>query len=264
MELYHNDMSSCAQKVRIVLFEKALQPTMHHVNLRAGEQNSSEYRRLNPNGVVPTLVDNGRVVVESAVIAEYLDDAYPQVPLRPAAPLDRALMRWWTMQPDAGFHQAVGFTSVAVAFRHQMLARGPEHARQLAAARPEPEKRAQMAALIEQGLSAPGVAAALKRYRRFIADMARQLASTTYLAGEQFSLADAMALPYVERLRHFGFEWWWREQPVQVCIDSWLKHCEARPGYRGISEFLDKDYLNLMRQRGAEVEVTVRTMLDAV
>jgi glutathione S-transferase len=83
IELYHNDMSVCAQKVRFVLGEKELKWKSNHLNLRAGDQQKPDYVKLNPNAVVPTLVDNGKVIIESTVIAEYLDDAYPEPRLRP-------------------------------------------------------------------------------------------------------------------------------------------------------------------------------------
>jgi len=63
MELYHNGMSVCSQKVRLVLREKHLRPAEHNLNLRAGDSTRAEYLKLNPNGVVPTLVDRGAVIV---------------------------------------------------------------------------------------------------------------------------------------------------------------------------------------------------------
>jgi glutathione S-transferase len=63
------------------------------LNFRAGEQQKPEYLKLNPNAVVPTLVDSGRVIIESTVINEYLDDAHPEPRLRPADPGQRARMR---------------------------------------------------------------------------------------------------------------------------------------------------------------------------
>ena len=84
IELYHNDMSVCAQKVRFTLGEKSLPWTSHHLNLRAGDQQEPEYVKLNPSAVVPTLVDDGNVIIESTVINEYLDDAYPEPSLSPS------------------------------------------------------------------------------------------------------------------------------------------------------------------------------------
>ena len=56
LELYHNGISTCSQKVRLVLAEKGLDFVSHDVNLLAGEQHDPEYVKLNPNHVVPTLV----------------------------------------------------------------------------------------------------------------------------------------------------------------------------------------------------------------
>ena len=93
MELYHNNMSVCAQKVRLVIHEKQLKPTEHHMVLRNGDVHTSEYLKLDPKGVVPTLIDHGVPIVHSTVICEYLDEAYPEHPLRPADPVARAKMR---------------------------------------------------------------------------------------------------------------------------------------------------------------------------
>src|SRR2546430_17318657 len=75
--LYHNDMSLCAQKVRLCLAEKGLEWDSCHLALRAGEHQQAWYRNLNRRAVVPTLVDRDKVVPESNVILEYLDEAIP-------------------------------------------------------------------------------------------------------------------------------------------------------------------------------------------
>ena len=84
LELYHSDMSVCAAKVRQVCAEKGLEWQAHGLNLGAGEAQQPDYLTLNPGGVVPTLIDDGRVVIESTVICEYLDDKWPTQPLKPA------------------------------------------------------------------------------------------------------------------------------------------------------------------------------------
>jgi glutathione S-transferase len=93
LELYHNETSTSSQKVRLVLAEKELTWESRHLNLWRGDQHAATYLSLNPKGVVPTLVDDGIVIVESTVIMEYLDDAYPHRPLRPAAAGEGARMR---------------------------------------------------------------------------------------------------------------------------------------------------------------------------
>ena len=64
LALYHNDMSLCAQKVRVCLAEKALEWESRHLVLRAAEHQQDWYRKLNRRAVVPTLVHGDRVIPE--------------------------------------------------------------------------------------------------------------------------------------------------------------------------------------------------------
>src|SRR3569833_2508963 len=86
LALYHNDMSSCAQKVRLTLAEKGLEWERRHLDLRAGEHQKDLYIKLNPRALVPTLIDGDIFVPESNVINEYLDERFPDPPLKPADP----------------------------------------------------------------------------------------------------------------------------------------------------------------------------------
>ena len=69
-ELYHGDSSVCAAKVRLVLARKGIPFTSHLLDLSKGEQHAPAYLALNPHGVVPTLVHDGAVVLESTLINE--------------------------------------------------------------------------------------------------------------------------------------------------------------------------------------------------
>ena len=121
LELYHNDMSTCAQKVRLTLSEKELDWKSHHLDLRKGESRTLDYKKLNPKAVVPTLIDDGKIICESTVIMEYLEDAYPNKSVMPTEPIARARVRNWIKQLDEGLHAAVATISGTVAFRHQMI-----------------------------------------------------------------------------------------------------------------------------------------------
>ena len=97
LELYHGGHTTCSRKARLCLKEKGLAYNSHFLNLRGFEQHAPAYLKLNPNGVVPTLVDDGEAVVDSMLINEYLDEKYDQhTRLRPNNPLDKARMRVWT------------------------------------------------------------------------------------------------------------------------------------------------------------------------
>jgi len=93
--LYDAPGSPCARRVRAVLLEKGLAWTTRLVDLTRMEQKRPEYLALNPNGVVPTLVHGDRVLYESNVITEYLDDVFPDPPLYPRDPWARARAKMW-------------------------------------------------------------------------------------------------------------------------------------------------------------------------
>jgi glutathione S-transferase len=93
--LYDAHGSPCARRVRAVLLEKGLAWTTRLLDLTRMEQKRPEYLALNPNGVVPTLVHGDRVLYESNVITEYLDDVFPEPPLYPRDPWARAQAKMW-------------------------------------------------------------------------------------------------------------------------------------------------------------------------
>ena len=93
IHLYHGAISNCSMRVRMTLVEKGLEWTSHHIDLKKKENITDEYFGINPNGLVPTLIDNGVVHIESNDIIDYLDQRYPQPSLRDTA--DESSMLEW-------------------------------------------------------------------------------------------------------------------------------------------------------------------------
>lgn len=85
--------STAAWRVRLALGLKGLQATHVPVNLLAGDQRGAEHRALNPQGLVPVLIDGPLVLSQSLAIIEYLEERHPDPPLLPADPAARALVR---------------------------------------------------------------------------------------------------------------------------------------------------------------------------
>ncbi len=93
MLLYNFSMSSGSYRVRIALGLKGLSAEMHNINLTQGEHLSAEYAHLNPQRMVPVLVDAGHTLTQSLAIIEYLEETHPAPPLLPADAFGRARVR---------------------------------------------------------------------------------------------------------------------------------------------------------------------------
>jgi len=88
--LYEYWRSSASYRVRIALNLKKIDYESRPVNLLTGEQDSGEYRALNPQGFVPMLEIDGHRLTQSVAILNYLDLKYPSQPLLPASAAERA------------------------------------------------------------------------------------------------------------------------------------------------------------------------------
>ncbi|MGY3856894.1 maleylacetoacetate isomerase [Aeromonas sp. NJAU223] len=93
LQLFGYWRSSASFRVRLVLQLKGLSYEQHPVHLGKGEQKEKAYRRVNPQGLVPFLVDGEVQIGQSVAIMEYLDETYPAYPLMPSAAEDRARVR---------------------------------------------------------------------------------------------------------------------------------------------------------------------------
>ena len=261
LALYHNDMSSCAQKVRLMLAEKGLEWESRHLNLRAGEHQRDWYVKLNPRAVVPTLIDGDIVVPESNVINEYLDERFPDPPLKPADPFGRARMRLWTKQLDEGVHDAgIAVLSFGLAFRHQYLTKG-EAGKEMLESIPDPIKRERRRDVIEKGLDSQYFKTAVSRLLTLYRDMDNALASHAWLAGDGYTIADAAFTPYIVRLEHLD---------VMGLLDStprtadWYRRIKARPSFQAaIVQWENAAYLELMKREGRENWPKIKEIMAA-
>jgi len=93
MKLYNYFRSSAAYRTRIALNLKGITPENVFIHLLRNEQRADEYLKLNPQGLVPTLVDGDEVITQSLAIIEYLDETHPAPPLLPGTAADRARIR---------------------------------------------------------------------------------------------------------------------------------------------------------------------------
>lgn len=238
LELYHNNISVCAQKVRLVLAEKDLPWTNHHVNLMRGEQLTPEFKKMNPRGVVPVLVHDGNIIVESSVICAYLDDVFPDPPLAPRNPVERATMRLWCKLPDDVLHMACATVSFAISFGQQIKKQAGAGLEERLTKMPDPARRERQRALIKKGIETPFFRDHIKVFDKTFGEIETQLGRTKWLASDTFTLADIEILPYVERIDRLGLAGMWEDRPR---LADWFARIKARPSFKAIADFPSAD-----------------------
>ena len=253
-DLYHGEISTCSQKVRITLAEKGQDWVSHHLHLRKSEQHSPEYLKLNPNGVVPTLLVDGVPIIESSVIIQYLDELLPDPPLRPKDALGLAKMRLWMKRLDEQIHQHTGVLSSSIAFRFD-----EGHEAQIKKM-VNPEKRARKMEGFKLGVEAPLFRVALAAYDRLLGDMEEVIAKDGWLAGGVYSLADISYVPYVARLYHLKLDGLFHGRPG--LRDWYARQSERGPFKEAMDDWAPESVLAPMAKHGAEAWPRVKEILE--
>jgi glutathione S-transferase len=229
LTLYHGDTAVCAAKVRVTLAEKGIPWEGKRLDLGRGEQFDPEYLKLNPNGVVPTLVHDGNVVTESTVINEYLDEAFPEKPLRPEGAYLRARLRLWTKREDS-IHYGINTMTTAILFRPELLKKTPAEQSARIDGIPDPSRRAKFHEMMVTGIESKSVTDALVVFARLFRDMETALAAGPWLMGEQFTLADSGLMSFFYRMEMLQIGGMWTENFPRVT--QWFERARARPSFK--------------------------------
>lgn len=199
--LYHIPLSPFSRKVRLVLAEKRLP-----FELKAEKtwERRAEYLDLNPAGTVPTLVDDSFAIPDSAVICEYLEEAYPDIPLLGRSLAERVEVRRLVAWFDGKFNNEVTRNLYGEKFMKRLAGRG------------NPD-----AALMRVGFIA------LRHHLQYIGWLAE---TRKWLAGSAISLADFAAAAHLSSLDFAGDVDWSISPPAR----EWYARMKSRPSFRAI------------------------------
>jgi glutathione S-transferase len=248
IELYHHPLSPASQKVRIVLAEKGIEYVSKVVNLPAKENLAEWYLKLNPLGVLPTLVVDGEAVCESSIICEFLDERVPQPSLVPGEPLANARMRGWMKHVDERLHYATGALMWTLVMRPGMLAKPPHERSALLDRIPDRERQKRHRRWIEHGIDSEDFPDAVEMFRQTIADLDDELASGPWAVGQRFTLADVALLPYFQVIDQFGWNGFLADAPRVV---AWFDQAKHRTGFKAVRDHYDPMQLRHLHEAGA-------------
>jgi ganglioside-induced differentiation-associated protein 1 len=253
--LYDFGNSVCCQKVRITLRAKGLEWKAVPVNLFTAEQYDPKYLKLNPKGVVPTLVHDGKPIIESTLICEYIDTAFPYEPkLIPSDPWLQSKMRLWSKFVDEGLFDGVTELSFSAMFRERMRTM-PEEIRQKRFRNVgDPRRTDRFKSTYEHGVDSPFVVHAIAAYERAFKYLEATLAEDggPWILGSDPSLADINLMPFAARLDWLGLlDLWTAGRPH---AESWWKQAQAWPHFRtGLRDLVTDAEIAEMRTHGPKI-----------
>ena len=165
------------------------------------------------------------------MICEYLEDAFPELPLYPRAPLERARVRAWTKAVDEELHPACSALTYVVSHRHTILRNGAGSFEEFvtavsvkaAAARRSSGNRSSRASKRRAPRTNPPL-------RAISAQNGERVDESGGLVGDSFTMADVAMAPYVNRLAALAMEAVWRGRPLPRVAD-WFERVRARPTF---------------------------------
>lgn len=203
LALYHFGPVANSLTPLLCLLEKGLEFENRFLDSRKWEHHDPAFQVLNPDGMVPILLHDGRVVRESTVINEYLDTVFPEPALRPADPWLCAEMRVLTKYVDEYFCPALTVIGAHSATPYASSI-DKEEMKALLARMPNDEVRQKWQTISQTGYSEGQLADARRRLGNCVARAERQLShGRDWLLGDEYTLADikwysmAPALPRV-------------------------------------------------------------------
>jgi len=227
LHLYHAGWSNCSMRVRMTLEEKGLPWKSHHLDTRAGEHITPEYFGINPNGLVPTLVHDGDVWIESADIIRYLDDTFPEPRLTPSGDRELAQLSEWTNLASA-IHVSAVKTYMYIAQSHKRRKKTAAELERYRELQSNEELLAFHATTSsEEGFTEEDRSNAVSLLHDAFSRIDAYLAEHLWLAGDEFSFADITWVPLYYTLERAGYSFDRYEN-----VKNWTRAIAKRPSYK--------------------------------
>jgi glutathione S-transferase len=264
LTLYHHGSSACAAKVRLALAEKQLDWQGRYIDILRGEQFTPEFRVLNPKAVVPVLVHDDFVLCESTVICEYLEDAFPEHPIYPRTPRERARVRLWTKAVDEELHPACSALTYIVSHRHTILRHGAASFEEFVQGEGTEgiAARALKWQWLQHGLEAPGAAEKIKLYIGYLFKMEEALRDAPWLTGAAFTMADIAMAPYLNRLAALGMDRIWMRPALQG-VRRWFECVRSRPTFKpALLDWVPDELAREMRLNGENSWPAIEELIE--
>ena len=257
LELYYFHGATCGLKARLTLAEKDVE-YIHKVVDRPYLR-TPEYKELNPNAVVPTLLHGNNVLIESSIIMNYVDDAFDGPELKPDLPINRARMAMWLKRADEVYLPSLGTLTYTVSMRHKILEKSEAERQEYLEGIPVLAARERRRLALELGFESPNFSPALFELDRMLDDMEAALGQYEWLANATYSLADAALTPFVERLDELNFADMW--EGSRPAVTDWWDRIKTRESYDPVLGAIPNPERPQHTEKGRQARAQIKEML---
>ena len=231
LHLLHYQSSSCSQKVRILLREKGLNWTSHPINIAKQEHITARYLGINPRGVVPALVHDGRVHVESNDMAAYIDGLPSETPAM--YPVDSALRRRvdQSLEKEQSLHLDLRTITMRFLLPPFVTRKSETTLHRYETYGPSDGHREQeirwWRSFRNVGISDDAARSSVAAHREVFERFDDQLSRTPWLLGDQISVLEAAWFIRTKRLAMAGY-------PLKIHphLFAWHERLQTRPAFR--------------------------------
>jgi glutathione S-transferase len=236
LELYYLEEadSICSNRALMTLSEKEIEDWVpRNLVLLNRDQFKPEYLKLNPKAQVPTLVHNGKVIRESSIICDYIDDLKSDPALKPKDAVDRAHMREWIKDSDESGYQATASLNFVTKFRLEIpLDKMEERWKKV----PDIDRLHRQQSCVYDGLESPYVLRAIGAWERIFMKMEETLSDgRPWIMGHQFTLVEITNAPFIKVLEMLRLLDLWLDGRPNV--RRWWKNVTDRKSYKALEEY---------------------------
>jgi GSH-dependent disulfide-bond oxidoreductase len=190
LKLYHWEPNANSGKPMLALAEKGIEYESHYLDLLQFDQHQPEYLRVNPDGTIPAMVHDGRVLTESTPIIEYIDETFDGPALRPTDPVARWRMRWWMRFFDAYFAPSLSMIGWSIFIGPAVRQRDPKELEAAIARIPLESRRLAWRKAIFNEFTTEEIAESKRRVWFATDVLERHLQQHEWIAGDAYSLGD--------------------------------------------------------------------------
>jgi GSH-dependent disulfide-bond oxidoreductase len=190
IHLYHWEPNANSGKPMLALMEKQVAFTSHYIDMLAFDQHKPEYLAINPQGTIPAMTHDGRVLVESTAIMEYVNEAFAGPALMPEDPAARWRIRWWMKFMDQWLGPSFSMIGWSVFVGPMVRKRDPAELEAAIERIPLPERRVAWRKAIKGAFGEAELAESRRRVALGIGLLEAELGNRPYVASDGYSLAD--------------------------------------------------------------------------